>query len=59
MQNQSQITHMSGESPQSLLCGPTVYTVAKWLTYVFSNMVCILIEVNVGCLVTKTVECGG
>ena len=42
-----------------MLCGPTVYTVAKWLIYVFSNMVCILIEVNVGCLVIKTVECGG
>ncbi len=43
------------ESPQRLLCGPTVYSVAKWLT---SNKVCILIEVNVGCLVIKTVECG-
>ena len=41
------------------MCGPTMYTVAKWVTYVFSNMVCILIEVNVGCLVIKTVECGG
>ena len=38
------------------MCGPTVYTVAKWLTY---NKVCILIEVNVVCLVIKTVECGG
>ncbi len=34
---------MSGGEP----IGPTVYTVAKWLTYVFSNKVCILIEVNV------------